>query len=400
MRHVLKFALILSPLALAASCGAARSGDSAPAGDKAAQKSVEIERVPAQAGVGFIVQRVATLNEPWAASFAPGTPWLFVTEKNGTIKAVDTENHQVVTVGGAPKVDYGGQGGLGDIAFLPWESMPSLGTRTIYLSWAEEGPHDTRGAVLGRGKLVCDQSINCSISDLKVIWRQTPKVSGRGHYSHRIAFSPDRKHLFIASGERQKGQPAQDPRSDLGKILRLNLDGTPAAGNVLADENVARPGIYSLGHRNILGLRVDSRGRLWDLEHGPAGGDELNLVTNGSNYGWPYVSEGDHYSGQPIARHATQPQFNKPAISWTPVIAPGDFIFYSGTMFPALDGEALIAGLKSKALIRVAIRGDTAREVARYPLGSRLREIAEGPDGAIWILEDGGNAGLLRLTPG
>ena len=138
---------------------------------------------------------------------------------------------------------------------------------------------------------------------------------------------------------------------------------------------------------------------MWGLEHGPKGGDELNLLRKGTNYGWPLVSDGDHYSGEPIARNATRPDLAQPAISWNPVIAPGDFIFYSGAMFPGLDGEALIAGLKTQALVRVAIRGETAREVARYPFGSRLREIVEGPDGAIWILEDGENAGLLQLTP-
>ena len=392
--------LILPLLALAASCGTAQSGDSSPAGERPANPDASLRQIAARAGVGFTVQRVATLDQPWAAAFAPGTAWLFITEKGGSIQAFDTENHQLVPVGGAPKVAYGGQGGLGDIAFLPWESMPGLGSRTIYLSWAEDGPGDTRGAVVGRGKLVCDQSVHCAITGLSVIWRQTPKVAGRGHYSYRLAFSPDRKYLFVASGERQKGEPAQDPQSDLGKILRLNLDGTPAAGNVLAYEHVARPGVFSLGHRNILGLQFDDQGRLWDLEHGPAGGDELNYVTNGSNYGWPYVSEGDHYDGKPIPRHAAMPQFNQPAISWNPVIAPGDFLFYGGAMFPSLDGEALIAGLKSEALIRVDFRRAGVSEVARYPFGARLREIVEGPDGAIWVLEDGPDAGLLRLTPG
>lgn len=348
----------------------------------------------------FHSEPIARFDEPWAAAFAPGGPWLFVTEKRGAIKAVNTETRQVILVSGAPDVDYGGQGGLGDIAFLPWESAPGLGRRMIYLSWAEAGPGDTRGGVVGRGTLVCTGTERCTIEKLDIIWRQYPKVSGRGHYSHRIAFSPDRKHMFVSSGDRQKGAPAQDTGNNLGSIVRLDLDGKPAAGNPLARQAGKAADIWSWGHRNVLGLKFDSSGRLWDLEHGPAGGDELNLVEKGRNYGWPLVSDGDHYNGDPIARNATRPDLAAPAIGWTPVIAPGDFIFYSGALFPQFKGEALIAGLRSEALIRVRITGSKGQEIARYPMGRRIREIVEGPDGAIWILEDGDDAQLMRLTPG
>ncbi|MGI9376373.1 MAG: PQQ-dependent sugar dehydrogenase [Tsuneonella suprasediminis] len=370
-----------------ASCGAQTVGDSA-----ATVASDAAERP-------FAVTAHGSFNEPWAAAFAPGTSVLFVTEKPGTMQFVDVSTGKRGTVSGLPTVDYGGQGGLGDVAFLPGESAATVGQRTIYLTWAKAGPGDTRGAALGKGILVCDKPESCRIDGLKVIWEQKPKVTGRGHYSHRIAIAPNGQTMFVASGERQKGEPAQDPQSDLGKIVHLNLDGTPAAGNPLAEDNVARPEIWSLGHRNILGLQFDASGQLWDLEHGPAGGDELNRVVAGKNYGWPVVSNGDHYNGTPIPRHDTRPEFAAPAISWNPVIAPGDFIFYSGDLFPQWKGAAVIAAMKPAGLVVVQTEGDTAKEVARYPFDKRIREVVQGPDGAIWLLEDKAGGRLLELRP-
>jgi aldose sugar dehydrogenase len=324
-----------------------------------------------------------------------------VTEKAGTLKVLDTATGTIGTVSGLPEVAYGGQGGLGDVVFLPAEASATLDRRTIYLSWAEAGESDTRGAVVGKGTLACAEPTACTIEGLAVIWRQTPKVTGRGHYSHRIAVSPEGQYLFIASGERQKMQPAQDTGTTLGKIVRLNLDGTPAAGNPLAAQGGVTAEIWSLGHRNILGMDWDAQGRLWEVEHGPAGGDELNLVTAGANYGWPVRSNGEHYNGDPIPDHEPSDGFAQPALSWTPVIAPGDMLIYSGNMFGAWKGEALLPGLGSQALVRVAFDGESAREVARYEMPARLRSIAQGPDGAIWIAEDGkgGTGGrLLKLT--
>lgn len=380
---------LVSPLAIGlASCGAA------PTGEKAAPATKD----------AFRTQVLAKFDEPWAMDFDEGTGILLVTERKGTMK-LRLPDGQIGEVTGMPKVAYGGQGGLGDVVFAPGQAAPgtSLDGRTIYLSWAEVGAGGTRGAALGRGMIECKQPLSCNLDGLKVIWRQQPKVTGQGHYSHRIAFSPDGRYLFVGSGERQKFTPAQDLSVNLGKVLRLNLDGTAAAGNPFAAKGSPGNQIWSYGHRNILGLAFDGQGRLWDLEHGPAGGDELNLVKPGRNYGWPLVSNGNNYDGTPIPRHSTRPDLSAPAISWNPVIAPGDFIFYSGKLFAQWQGQAVIGGMKPNVLVRVAIDGETAREVARTPMEHRIREVEQGPDGAVWLLEDGEESGagrLLRLTPG
>ncbi len=349
-------------------------------------------------GAPFVISEAATFEEPWAIAFAPGTAVLFVTQKAGTVKFIDTATGAIGTVSGVPEVDYGGQGGLGDIAFLPAEASDVLGRRTIYLSWAEAGADDTRGAAVGKGTLVCAAAEACAIEGLSVIWRQAPKVTGRGHYSHRISISPDGQHLYIASGERQKMQPAQDTSNTLGTIVRLNLDGTPAAGNPMADQGGVTAEIWSFGHRNILGLDWDAQGRLWEVENGPAGGDELNLVQRGANYGWPIRSYGEHYNGGAIPDHSADDGFALPALTWTPVIAPGDMLIYNGAMFDVWQGRALIAGLGSQALVEVAIEGDSARETARYEFDRRLRSLAQGPDGALWVAEDGKGARVLKLS--
>jgi glucose/arabinose dehydrogenase len=382
IRSARLLAVLSTSALMLASCANAQTGESA----------------APMAAEAFKTTDVAGFEEPWAIAFAPSTATLFVTEKSGTVKLLDTKTGETATVAGAPKVDYGGQGGLGDIAFLPAEAADTLGTRTIYLSWAEAGEGDVRGAVVGKGQLVCSAPTACAIEGLNVIWRQTPKVTGRGHYSHRLLFSPDGKYLYVASGERQKMQPAQDPAATLGKIVRLNLDGTPAAGNPMADKGGVTAEIWSMGHRNILGMAWDAEGRLWEVEHGPAGGDELNLVMPGANYGWPVRSNGEHYNGDPIPDHEAGDGFAQPALSWNPVIAPGGMIIYTGDQFPAWKGHALMTGLATQSIVDVAIESESAREVARHEFDSRLRAIAQGPDGAVWVTQDGKGARLLKLT--
>ncbi|GMM93183.1 PQQ-dependent sugar dehydrogenase [Qipengyuania sp. MTN3-11] len=388
------FAAILSPALFLASCGGSATGDTAAQSTPAPSTGGQMD-----GEISFATETIDTLDEPWAQAFAPGTEVLFVTTKPGRIVGYDRDSGNTITVSGVPQVDYGGQGGLGDIAFLPSQAGSPLSGRTIYLSWVEAGDGDTRGAVVGRGTLSCPNARACSIEGLNVIWRQQPKVTGRGHFSHRIVFSPDERYMFVASGERQKMQPAQDTSNTLGTIVRLNLDGTPAPGNPLASRGSPSDQIWSWGHRNILGIDFDAQGRLWEIEHGPKGGDELNLVRQGQNYGWPVRSNGVNYDGSDIPDHSADDGFAKPAISWTPVIAPGNMTFYSGDLFPALKGDLIISGLVTEGLVHVAIDGEQAREVARYPMGSRIRSVIEGPDGALYVLEDRDGARLLRLTP-
>ncbi|MFN2100112.1 PQQ-dependent sugar dehydrogenase [Altererythrobacter sp. MF3-039] len=389
MTQLAKLAATLSPLAFAlASCGNMSTVDS---GSAIAASTT----APESSSEPFTIEETGTFARPWAAAFEPGTGNLFITEKEGSIKFFQTANGKLGFVSGVPEVDYGGQGGLGDIAFAPDYAT----SKAIYLSWAEAGDGDTRGAVVGRGTLVCEDHDSCDIRDLEVIWRQSPKVTGRGHYSHRLEFSPDGRYLYVASGDRQKLTPAQDMSNTVGSIVRLNLDGTAAAGNPFATYDCTCEEIWSYGHRNILGMAHDLEGRLWEVEHGPAGGDELNLVTEGDNYGWPTRSNGDHYNGDDIPDHTADDGFTKPLVHWTPVIAPGDMTLVKGDLFSAWRGDMLIAGLSSQALVHIDLDGEKAREVARYEFDNRIRAVTEGPDGALWLLEDGSEGRLLKLTP-
>jgi len=341
---------------------------------------------------GFTAREIADLNKPWAMAFLPDGR-LLVTEKSGNLLLIDGDG-VIRNIHGVPKVAYGGQGGLGDVVLHPdFES-----NRFIYLSFAEAS-ESGNGAAIARGKLELNDA-SASLDDLEVIWRQEPKVKGRGHYGHRIAFGPD-GYLWVSSGERQKFEPAQDMQSNKGKILRLRDDGSIPADNPFANQGGVTAQIWSLGHRNPLGLAFDNRGQLWVAEMGPKGGDELNLVERGANYGYPVVSNGDHYSGRDIPDHDQRPDLKAPALSWTPVISPASLMFYSGNAFPDWHGSALLAGLSSRGLVRVVFNGKEAVEVERIPLGARIRDVKSGPDGSIWVLEDGrgdSKGRLLRLT--
>ena len=351
---------------------------------------------PAQPAKPFVPTPVATFDSPWAMAFLPGrgvrmTGAMLVTEKAGKLWLVDTATGKRTPVTGVPKVDAGGQGGLGDVIVHP----DFAGNGFVYLSWVEAGDRDMRGAVVGRGKLVMNGK-TARIDGLQVIWRQEAKVSGRGHYGHRLAFGPDGM-LYISSGDRQKFTPAQDMNSNLGKIIRLTDGGMVPSDNPFYDQGRIKSQIWSYGHRNPLGIAFDAQGRLWEQEMGPKGGDELNIVVKAKNYGYPIVSNGDHYDGRDIPDHSTRPEFEAPKVTWNPVISPAGLIVYSGKLFPAWTGNIFIGGLSSQALIRVAVDGDKAREAERYDMGTRIRDVEQGPDGAIWLLEDEGR--LLKLTP-
>ena len=265
-------------------------------------------------------------------------------------------------------------------------------SRRVYLSYSVAGDGG-KGVVLARG--VLDGNRVTGISEL---FRATPFVSGDGHYSGRIAFAPDGQHLFFTNGERQKFDPAQDPKATLGKVLRLTLDGKPAGDPGLTAKGF-HPTVWSYGHRNLLGIAFDAQGNLWEQEMGPKGGDEVNLIVAGRNYGYPLVSEGDHYDGRPIPRHSTRPDLEAPKVAWNPVISPGGLMVYSGKLFPQYAGDLFIGGLSSEALVRVDVNGTNAAKGDQWPMNARIREVEEGPDGAIWVLQDGSNAKLLKLTP-
>ena len=340
----------------------------------------------------FAVDVLADFDQPWAMAFLPDGR-LLVSEKRGSLKLYGGRG-DIIEIPGLPPVAYGGQGGLGDIALHPEFTE----NRMLYFSYAEED-NRAQGAVVARGHLV-ERDRGLVLEGVEVIWRQVPKVSGRGHYGHRIVFGPA-GHLWVSSGDRQKFSPAQDMRGNLGKIVRLDDAGGSPGDNPFADRGGVAAQIWSLGHRNPLGLAFDPEGRLWCVEMGPAGGDELNLIERGANYGYPEVSEGSHYSGAGIPEHASRPEFAPPVIAWTPVISPSSLMFYDGAEFPEWQGSAFIGGLSSKGLVRLVFQDEQAREAQRLPLEARIRDVVQGPDGALWVLEDerrSSRGRLLRLS--
>jgi glucose/arabinose dehydrogenase len=343
----------------------------------------------------FATTEVADFEEPWAMTFLPDGP-LLVTEKAGALKVLGIDDGTVRDISGVPEVAYGGQGGFGDVVLHPGFTDNGL----VYLSYGEPGEERMSGAAVARARLVLGDD-GGELADLEVIWRQSPKVRGGGHYGQRIAFGHG--YLWISAGERQQGQPAQDMSQTLGKIIRLNYDGTVPNDNPFFERGGVTAEIWSLGHRNPLGLAFDASGQLWNVEMGPQGGDELNRVERGANYGWPTVSNGVNYGGGPIPDHDTRPEFNPPAVYWVPSISPSSLMFYGGDAFPEWRGDAFIGGLSSQSIRRIEFDGDGAREAEYFEMGTRIRALAQGPDGAIWVLEDeggrGGQGRLLKLTP-
>ena len=356
----------------------------------------------------FTTKTVATFDEPWAMTALPTlkdkAPKLLVTQKTGELLIVDTATGMKTAVTGIPEVAYGGQGGLGDIILAPDFAT----SNNIYLSYVEAGKgadSNKFGAQVIKAKLSGLNTGAPSLRAITPIWQQMPKMSGQGHYSHRLLFSPDGKYLYISSGERQEKTPAQDMSVNLGKIIRLNPDGSAPADNPFAkntsDTSIAAQ-FWTIGHRNVLGMAFDEKSRLWAHEMGPRGGDEFNLIEKGKNYGWPVVSNGRNYSGTDIPDHDTRPEFTAPKITWTPVISPSSISIYKAGKyndFPAWQGNALISGLSSKALIVVNFdKKNGAAERYRYDMGERIRGVLN-VDGQVWLLEDGINGRLLRLLP-
>lgn len=365
------------------------------------------------------VERLATLEFPWGMALLPDGR-LLITEKPGRLRI--WENGRLSKpLRGVPEVVYRGtedQGGLLDVEIDPDFER----NRYVYLSYVEAAeqqsedirntddfrfgpmePDDNiiRGGVVARGRLDDNR-----LRDVEVIWRQEPKTVGRGHFGNRLVFSRDGK-LFITSGDRMRFEPAQSLTSNLGKVLRINTDGSFPKDNPFAGKKDARGDIWSYGHRNALAAAVDpSSGRLWTLEMGPLGGDELNLIQKGSNYGWPLVSNGDHY-GRPgvssqftsIPGHLTGKEFQPPVRSWTPVISPSGATFYTGELFLGWNGDLLAGGLSSMALVRLRLDGERVAIEERISMQRRIRDVLQTPDGAILLIVDDAKGELLRLTP-
>jgi len=343
----------------------------------------------------FTVTKVADFESPWAMTFLPDGRML-ITEKAGTLYLVSADGQSRVAVSGVPSVDSTGQGGLMDVVLHP----DFAANRLVYFSYSEAIESGDKGVVLMRGTLR-EADGGAALENVERLFEATPYVSGSGHYSGRIAFSPDGQHLFFTNGERQKFDPAQDKSATLGKVLRLTPDGEPAGDPGLTAQGF-HPAVWSYGHRNLLGIAFDAAGNLWEQEMGPKGGDEVNLILPGRNYGYPMVSNGDHYSGEPIPDHDTRPDLEAPKVSWNPVISPGGLIVYSGKLWPQWQGDLFIGGLSSQSLVRVDVEGTTATKGDQWPMGTRVREVEEGPDGALWLLEDGtrgADGALMRLTP-
>jgi len=342
-------------------------------------------------GLPFAVSDQGQFDTPFALAFLPDGR-ILVTEKPGKLKLRATDG-SVKNVAGVPTVAPGGQGGMLDVALAPDFAK----SRTIYLSYSEPRPNG-RSLALARATLK-DGAVP-GLEGLKVIFRAGSDGTGE-QFGGNIAFSPDRKLLYLSAGERQRFTPSQDPDQAIGKILRLTLDGKPAPGNPNYAAGGARAETWSSGHRNPYGLSFDKQGRLWEIEMGPKGGDEVNLIQPGKNYGWPKASNGSNYDDTPIPDHAPGDGFEPPKIWWNPSISPGGLMIYSGKMFPAWQGSAFIAALSGQALIRVSLDGDKAAKADQWTMGMRIRDVAQAPDGAIWLLQDGrGNGGhLMRLTP-
>jgi glucose/arabinose dehydrogenase len=338
---------------------------------------------------------VSQFNSPWAMSFI-NSDKLLVTTKSGKIWLINTGGEQSL-VSGVPNVFAGGQGGLGDVVLHPNYKKNKL----VYVSYINsDDAGRTRYASVIRGTL--KNLDKPQLTNIETIWTQTPAQSGKGHFSQRIAFGLDgTQHagkMFITSGDRQEQTPAQKWDMALGKIIRLNEDGTIPTDNPFQDKGDLAKTFWTVGHRNALGIAFAKDGQLWAHEMGPRHGDELNLIVAGENYGWPIVSEGNHYGGTRIPAHETRPEFMNPKLYWVPTVAPSGLIFYEGDEFSEWNGNAFIGGLKSKALVRIGFNNGEPFEAERFSWSKRVREVEMGHDGAIWVLEDGSSGRLIKFT--
>lgn len=335
------------------------------------------------------------LSHPWAVEPLPGGDFL-VTERPGRMRVVSADGTLRQPLAGLPEIDAGGQGGLLDVALSP----AFAADRTIYWSFTEPR-QGGNGTSVARGVLSDDRT---RVDQVRVIFRALPTYNNSAHFGSRLTFGPDGK-LYITTGERSDASMrryAQQLDNHLGKTMRINPDGTVPPDNPFVGQPGARPEIWSIGHRNIQAAAFDPQGRFWVVEHGPQGGDELNLVEQGKNYGWAVVSYGQEYSGRPIRGAVTRRAgFEQPVYYWDPVIAPSGAQFYTGNLFPAWRNHLFVGALKEQRLVRLVINNNrvTGEEHLLQDRNQRVRDVRQGPDGALYIVTDESNGELWRVAP-
>lgn len=404
--NVLAAATFLGMAALAPMSAQAQTATAKPAETKPANAPDQKPafagqtRAPQPAQMVKVKKEVVAQGLPhlWAMEFLPDGRML-VTAKQGKMHIISKDGKPGPAIDGVPKVLASGQGGLLDVALAP--DFASSGM--IFFSFSEER-EDGNGTSVASAKLVPDSNGGAKLENVNVIFRQTPSYDGNKHFGSRLAFGA-KNELYVTVGERSDPEPrvqAQELSSGLGKIFRITTDGKPFDGNPFVNQKDALPEIWSLGHRNLQSATVDNKGRLWTVEHGPRGGDELNLPEAGKNYGWPEVTYGVEYSGSPVGKGVTQmAKTEQPVYYWDPVIAPSGMAFYNGNAIPEWKGAFLVGGLVSQGVVVLHMDGDKVKSEERVPLDARIRDVKIGPDGAVYAVTEqrgGGASTIIKLT--
>lgn len=395
MRYPLLASIVSAPLVLVG-CAAQEPYDDTVSADEHHDTAAPTESASSDADAAPVtdldIAERGTVDDGWSMAFLPAagdaSADLLIAQRTGGLLIRDAATGDLTPVDGVPEVHTAGQAGLHDVAVAP----DFAETGTLYLSWVRPHEQGAQG-VVGTARLDAESH---TLDDLGVIWEQTP-AAGDGHFALRLHL--DDEHLYVTSGDRQEMDPAQETETNHGAVLRLTHTGEPAPGNPWAEDGSPADELFTIGHRNPLGIASDADGRIWISEMGPAGGDELNLLAAGENYGWPLASMGEHYDGSAIDDHSDADDFRAPAHHWDPSISPGSLHIYTGDLFTGWAGSALLGGLSGETLVRVALDGEEASLADAFDMGERIRALAEAPDGALWVLEDGPGGRLLEVRP-